>query len=128
MFSVTDINIHDFRNLLKHFNNSPYLGYKSKQVKNEPTESYFFLTKQIIKTMKIKKQVQILTNFLKLVISKKIEHVNETSRHVNKALQYEELENNNNNKTTMFADKYKQTSSAYNINDEENTSSTSEKK
>ena len=42
-FSITDITNQDFRKLLNNFNISPYKGYKSKQVHNEPTEAYFFL-------------------------------------------------------------------------------------
>ena len=38
-FSVTGITNKDFRKLLKKFKISPYLGYKSKQVHNEPTEA-----------------------------------------------------------------------------------------
>ena len=38
MFSIIDITNQDFSKLLEKFNNSPYLGYKSKQVHNEPTE------------------------------------------------------------------------------------------
>ena len=34
MFSITDINNQDFRNLLKKFKSSPYPGYKSKKVQN----------------------------------------------------------------------------------------------
>ena len=44
-FSITDITNKDFRKFLKNFNNSPYLGYKSKQDRNEPTEAYLFLIK-----------------------------------------------------------------------------------
>ena len=51
-FSITDIPKQDFRKLLKKFENSPYLGYKSKQVHNEPTEFYFFLIKYIDKQIK----------------------------------------------------------------------------
>ena len=36
-FYITDITKHDFRNFLKKFKNSPYLGYKIKQFHNEPT-------------------------------------------------------------------------------------------
>ena len=35
--AVNDIANQSFRNLLKDFNNSPYLGYKKKQVSNERT-------------------------------------------------------------------------------------------
>ena len=41
MFSITDITNQDFRKLLKKFKNSPYLGYKIKQVHNEPTEDFY---------------------------------------------------------------------------------------
>ena len=48
-FDITDITNQYFRKLLKKFKNSPDLGYKSKQVQNEPTEDYFFLTKHILR-------------------------------------------------------------------------------
>ena len=46
-FDIADITNQYFREFLKKFKNSPYLGYKSKQVHNEPTEVYFFLIKNI---------------------------------------------------------------------------------
>ena len=36
---ITDITKQDFSKLLEKFKNSPYLGYKIKQVQNEPTEA-----------------------------------------------------------------------------------------
>ena len=48
-FPITDITNQNFKNFLKMFKNSYYLGYKSKQVHNEPTEAYFFLIKHINK-------------------------------------------------------------------------------
>ena len=36
-FSMTVITNQDFKKFLKKFKNSPYLGYKIKQVHNEPT-------------------------------------------------------------------------------------------
>ena len=51
-FYITDITNQDFRKLLNKFNNAPYIGYKSKQVCNEPTEDYFFLLKYITELMK----------------------------------------------------------------------------
>ena len=53
MFSMTYITTQDFGNLLKKFYNSPYSGYKSKQVHNEPTEDYLFLIKHISMLIKI---------------------------------------------------------------------------
>ena len=55
-FSITDITNQEFSKFLKKFTNSPYLGYKSKQVHNEPTEAYFFLIKYITKLMKSKRK------------------------------------------------------------------------
>ena len=46
-FAISRITNQDLRNFLKKFNNSPYLGSKSKQVHNEPTKAYFFLIKHI---------------------------------------------------------------------------------
>ena len=42
-FAIIDITNQDFRKFLKKIKNSPYLGYKSKQVKIEPTKYYFFI-------------------------------------------------------------------------------------
>ena len=75
-FSITGITNQEFRKLLKRFNNSPYLGYKSKQVHNEPTEAYLFLIKHITKLIKIKRHVRIHTNFVKLGVNEKNGHVN----------------------------------------------------
>ena len=36
--AITDITNQYFRKLIMEFNNSPYIGYKKKQVHNEPTE------------------------------------------------------------------------------------------
>ena len=57
MFDITDITNQDFRKFLKKFNNSPYLGYKSKNIHNEPPETYIFLIKQITKLMKSERHV-----------------------------------------------------------------------
>ena len=72
-FSITKITNEDFSKLLKKFNNSPYLGYKSKQVHNEPTETYFSLIKHITKKIKIKRHVQLRTNFVKSDVNKKMD-------------------------------------------------------
>ena len=83
-FSITDITNQDFRKFLNNFNNLPYLGYKSKQVHNEPTEDYSFLTKQITKLMKTKRHVK--SNFVKSIVSEKIGHVNKKIGPVNKTI------------------------------------------
>ena len=95
-FSISDITKQDFSKLLKKFNNSPYIGLKSKQVHNKPTKANFFLIKQINKLMKSERHVRLCTNFIK-------SGVNETTGHVNKYI------------TTTCADKNKQTSNAHYI-------------
>ena len=92
---------------------------------NQP-RLYLFPIKNINKLMKIKKKVWICTNFVNSGAKKTIVHVNETFGQINKAIQYKEFEINN--KTTMYADKDKQNSSAFGIKVKENTSSTSEKR
>ena len=82
-FDITDTTKKDFRNFLNNFNNSFYLGYKSKKVHNELTEAYLFLIKHITKLIKIKRHVILSTIFLKLGF-------NETIGHVNKAIQSDE--------------------------------------
>ena len=116
----------DFSKFIKKFNNSPYLGLKSKQVYNEPTKAYLFLIKYITKLMKIQRHIRIRTKNFKSIVNKTIRHAIETIVHINKAVQSVELEGNNT--TTACADKYKQTYIAYDIVVEENTSSTSENK
>ena len=34
-----------FMNILEQFKDLPYLGYRKRQVKNDPTEAYLFLVK-----------------------------------------------------------------------------------
>ena len=64
-FSITDITNQAFRNFLKKFKNSPYLGYKSKKVHNEATEAYFFLIKQITKPIQRERHVGLCTKGVK---------------------------------------------------------------
>ena len=68
-FSVTDITNQYFRNFLKKFKNSPYLGYKSKKVHDEPTEAYFLLIKPITRLMKSERRSR--PNFVKLGVNEK---------------------------------------------------------
>ena len=65
-FSITAINNQDIREFLKSFNNYPYIGYKKKQVYNEPTEACIFLIKQITKLIKSKRRVWICIKGVKL--------------------------------------------------------------
>ena len=76
-FAIIDITKQDFRKLLNCFEHSPYIGYKSKHVYNEPTEAYLFLIKQITKLMKNEKNVQLRTNFFESDVKKNIVSVNE---------------------------------------------------
>ena len=125
-FSITEITDKDFRKLLKMFKNSPYIGYKSKQVLNKPTKAYFFLIKKITRQIKSKRQVWIRTKFFKLGVNKTIVQINGKIGNVNEAIKFEELEGNN--KMPTCADKDKQTLSPYDIKDKEKTSRTSKNK
>ena len=73
-FAITDITNQDFKTLLKKFKNSHYLGYKSKQVHNEPTEAYFLPIKHITKLTKSERRIR--PKFLIFDVNKKIGHVN----------------------------------------------------
>ena len=81
-FSITDTTKQYFIKLPNKFNNSPYLGYKSKQVHNEPTEAYLFLIKHITKVMKSERHVQIRTNFVKSGVNSTIGQVIEAIKYV----------------------------------------------
>ena len=63
--STTDITNNDFRKFHEAFNNSPYLGYRKKQVHNEPTESYFLLINQFYKRIKSNRHVWLRTKAVK---------------------------------------------------------------
>ena len=63
-FAITDITKKDFRKLLKRFNNSSYLGYKSKPFHNELTEAYFFLIKNNINLMKARGTLEYVPTLL----------------------------------------------------------------
>ena len=123
-FAITDITNQDFRKLLKKFKDSPYLGYKSKQVHNGITEDYFFQIKNI--TKRIKSERRVISHFLKLGVNETIGRINIKIGHFNEAIQSEELDSNN--ETYKCRDKYKQILSAHDINGEEKTLSTSKKK
>ena len=75
--------------------------------------------------MKSKRHVRIHANFFKWGVNKKSWYVNKKIAHINSAIQYRELEINN--KMTTCADKYKQTSSEYDIKGKEKTLIISEK-
>ena len=56
-FAITDITNQDFRNFLNKLKNSTYLGYKSKQFHNEPTDAFLLLIKYITKPMKRERRI-----------------------------------------------------------------------
>ena len=64
-FAINVITQQDFRNLLKKFKNSPYLGYKIKKFYNEPTEAYLLLIKQINNLIKSERHVYLCTKGFK---------------------------------------------------------------
>ena len=84
--SITGITNQYFRDFLKEFKTSLYLGYKKKQVHNEPNEAYVFLIKHISKQIKVKNQIRLYTRRFKSDIdgkkrvNRKIEHVSEENQ------------------------------------------------
>ena len=94
-FSITDITKQDFRQLLKKFGNSLCLGYKSKQVHNEPNEAYLLLIKHINKIIKSESNVRLSTKVFKSIVNEIIVNFNKTVVCINKATQSEELESMN---------------------------------
>ena len=67
--------------------------------------------------------VPLHTKGVKLGFNKKIGHVNKSIIHINKTIQYEELESTNLTATRNKEDnKYKETSSVYDIKGEEKAS------
>ena len=70
--AITDITNQYFSDFLKEFKISPYLGYKKKQVHNEPTGDYFFLIKHITKLVIINNHIHLRAKIIKLGINRKI--------------------------------------------------------
>ena len=78
--------------MFNNFKNSPYVGYKSKQVHNEPTEVNFFQIKHITKIIKIKRHIWLCNKGVKSGANETIGHINKTIWYINKTIQSEELE------------------------------------
>ena len=72
-FAITEITNQGFRQFLKEFNNSPYLGYKIKQVYNEQTGAYFLLIKWTNKPIKIEMHIRLCNKGVKSGVNKKVE-------------------------------------------------------
>ena len=77
--TIIEINTQYFRKLLKKFNNLPHIGYKNKQVQNEPTEAYFSPVKYIYKLLNSNKHFLIFTQRVKSEVS--------GTKHSNKKIQ-----------------------------------------
>ena len=92
-FAITDITNQDFKTLLKKFKNSYYLGYKIKQVHNEPTEAYLFPIKQITKLLECGRRIRY--NFVQIFVNKTIWRTNEDTGQANEAIQSSKLESSN---------------------------------
>ena len=84
--SITGITNQYFRKFLRKFNNSPYLGYKKKQVHNEPTEAYFLLINHIYRQIKSKKHVRLHNKGVRSDVNRK-KRINKTIGHVSKTIQ-----------------------------------------
>ena len=70
-----------FIKILEEFNHIPYMVYRKRQVKNDPTEDYLFLAKQIYHLLKNKRHFILRNKRIKYgVINKK--HVIKTIKDV----------------------------------------------
>ena len=70
-FFINAITNQYLRDFLRRSNNSPYLGYKKKEVDNEPTEACFFQIRQFSKIIKNNRRVWLRTKGVKFDIDKK---------------------------------------------------------
>ena len=52
-FAITNVGMKNLSKNIKKFENFPYKGYVRKRPKHEPTESYFYLARQLAKCMMI---------------------------------------------------------------------------
>ena len=50
-YDITDVIMKDISNIIKEFEQSPYKVYVQKSPKHEPTDSYFYLSRQLAKCM-----------------------------------------------------------------------------
>ena len=50
-YDITDVIMKDLSKIIKDFEKSPYKGYVQKSPKHEPTDSYFYLSRQLDKFM-----------------------------------------------------------------------------
>ena len=48
-YAITNSSMKDIQNIIKEFERLPYEGYVHKRPKYEPTDSYFYLARQISK-------------------------------------------------------------------------------
>ena len=50
-YSITNVSMKDLSRIIKDFEKLPYKGYVRKNPKDEPTNSYFYLARQLDKCM-----------------------------------------------------------------------------
>ena len=48
-YAIKNVSKKDFSKIIREFENFPYESYEKKRPKHEPTESYFYLSRQIVK-------------------------------------------------------------------------------
>ena len=49
MFAIINVSIKNISKIINEFEKLPYKGYVRKRTKHEPTESYFYLARQLEK-------------------------------------------------------------------------------
>ena len=50
-YDITNVSMKDLSKIIKEFEKLPYKGYVQKRPKQEPTDNYFYLARQISKCM-----------------------------------------------------------------------------
>ena len=50
-YTIINVSKKDFLKIIKEFEKLPYESYEKKRPKNEPTDSYFYLARQLTKCM-----------------------------------------------------------------------------
>ena len=50
-FTITEVSIKDLSKIVKELKDLPYEGYVSNRYKHMPTDSYFYIARQLVKCM-----------------------------------------------------------------------------
>ena len=85
---TTDVSLHKFVDILKEFKFVPYPEYRRKQAKNQPTEDYYFLARQISDLLKSNHRVLLHNQRVKseVVLNENVKKPG--TKHINEKIQF----------------------------------------